>query len=182
MTKPYIPLLKESNARTGFFELDQFQSVVSHLPDPIRPVVKFAYVTGWRIPREVLTLQWRQVDFGSGQIRLDPGTTKNGEGRVFLMTAALRRGARGAARRAGPAATGTRVTVPLRFSPERRANHGVHEGVENCLRQGRLSGPYPARSQAHRGPKPGPRRSARARGDADDRAQNALGVRAIQHR
>ncbi len=90
MTKPYIPLLKESNARTGFFELDQFQSVVSHLPDSIRPVVKFAYVTGWRIPSEVLTLQWRQVDFGSGQIRLDPGTTKNGEGRVFLMTAALR--------------------------------------------------------------------------------------------
>jgi integrase len=90
MTKPHIPLLKESNARTGFFELDQFQSVVSHLPDPIRPVVKFAYVTGWRIPSEVLTLQWRQIDFGSGQIRLDPGTTKNGEGRVFLMTAALR--------------------------------------------------------------------------------------------
>jgi hypothetical protein len=59
-------------------------------PEAIRAVARFADITGWRGPSEVLTLQWRQVDFGSGQVRLDPGTTKNGEGRVFRMTAALR--------------------------------------------------------------------------------------------
>ena len=53
-------------------------------------MARFADITGWRVPSEVLTLQWRQVDFGSGQVRLDPGTTKNGEGRVVPMTAALR--------------------------------------------------------------------------------------------
>jgi integrase len=46
----------------------------------------FAYVTGWRINSEVLPLQWRQVDLKAGEVRLDPGTTKNLEGRVFYLT------------------------------------------------------------------------------------------------
>jgi integrase len=37
-----------------------------------------------------LPLEWRQVDFAAGELRLDAGSTKNGEGRVFPMTAALR--------------------------------------------------------------------------------------------
>jgi len=53
--------------------------------------VTFAYVTGWRVDSEVLPLQWRHVDFGAGEIRLDPGTTKNGEGRMFPMTATFAR-------------------------------------------------------------------------------------------
>ena len=35
-------------------------------------------------------LEWRQVDFGAGEVRLDPGKTKNGEGRTFPMTRDLR--------------------------------------------------------------------------------------------
>ena len=54
---------QEDNVRTGFFEADQCQSVRSHLPEALRPVVTFAYLTGWRIPSEVLTLQLRQVSF-----------------------------------------------------------------------------------------------------------------------
>ena len=37
-----------------------------------------------------MTLEWRQVDFNAGEVRLDPGTTKNGEGRTFPFTAELR--------------------------------------------------------------------------------------------
>lgn len=88
--KPHIPLLAENNTRTGFFELDQFRSVLAHLPEEIQPIVTFAYVTGWRIASEVLPLEWRHVDFTGGEVRLDPGTTKNGEGRVFVMTDDLR--------------------------------------------------------------------------------------------
>ena len=55
----------------------------------MRPVVTFAYVTGWRINSEVLPLQWRQVDLRVGEVRLDPGTTKNREGRVFYLTREL---------------------------------------------------------------------------------------------
>jgi integrase len=87
---PYIPMLKERNVRTGFFERAQFESVRSHLPEYARAVITFAYITGWRLPSEILPLQWRQIDFDAGEIRLDPGTTKNDEGRVFPITADLR--------------------------------------------------------------------------------------------
>ena len=83
--KPYLPLLREDNVRTGFFEHDQYLAVLAHLPDFMRPVVTFAYVTGWRINSEILPLQWRNVDLAAGEVRLDPGTTKNREGRVFYV-------------------------------------------------------------------------------------------------
>src|SRR5438067_13248013 len=75
-------MLKERNVRTGFFEREQIERVLNHLPAAIRPVVRFAYITGWRIPSEVLPLQWRHVDFEARVVRLDPHTTKNDEGRT----------------------------------------------------------------------------------------------------
>lgn len=91
LAKPYIPMLTENNVRTGFFERDQFEAVRAHLPSELRGLVTFAYVTGWRIPSEILTLQWRrQVDFVAGVVRLEPGTTKNREGRLFPFTPELR--------------------------------------------------------------------------------------------
>jgi integrase len=89
--RPYIPLLKESNIRKGFFEPEQFQSVKNHLPAHLRGIVAFAFITGWRTPSEILPLEWRQVDLTAGEVRLDPGTTKNDDGRVFPFTSALRR-------------------------------------------------------------------------------------------
>jgi integrase len=88
--KPHIPLLKENNVRKGFFEAHQFDAVLEKLPADLKPMLEFAYITGWRIASEVLPLQWRQVDFDGGEVRLDAGTTKNGEGRVFPLTTGLR--------------------------------------------------------------------------------------------
>jgi integrase len=88
--RQHVPMLEERNTRTGFFELDMLEGVLAHLPESLRPVIEFAYITGWRIPSEVLTLEWRQVDFRGGEVRLDPETTKNREGRVFPMTDDLR--------------------------------------------------------------------------------------------
>ena len=88
--RPYIPMLQENNVRTGFFEAEQFTALLPHLPAEIQAVVRFAYVTGWRIPSEVLILEWRQVDLVAGMVRLDPGTTKNDDGRVFPLTRDLR--------------------------------------------------------------------------------------------
>jgi integrase len=87
---PYVPMLKEEGTRVGFFERDSFEAMLRHLPSDLRAPIRFAYITGWRIPSEVLPLEWRQVDFEAGEIRLDPHTTKNGEGRVFPMTEGLR--------------------------------------------------------------------------------------------
>jgi integrase len=89
MFKPTIPLLKENNARKGFFEAEQFEAVRRNLPAHLQPFVTFMYLTGWR-RGEVTALEWRQVDFKAGEVRLEPGTTKNDDGRVFPMTVALR--------------------------------------------------------------------------------------------
>jgi integrase len=86
----YIPMLQEKNVRTGFFEVEAFQGVVSGLPAALRPVATFAHITGWR-KAEVLALTWRQVDFEAEVVRLESGTTKNGEGRTFFTTAELKR-------------------------------------------------------------------------------------------
>ncbi len=48
---------------------------------------RLAYLTGWRVRSEVLPLTWRQVDFDRGIVRLEPGSTKNDEGRVFPFSA-----------------------------------------------------------------------------------------------
>lgn len=87
--RPHIELLTEHNTRTGFFEREAFESVRAHLPAALRPVVTFAYVTGWRIDSEVLPLDWTRVDLAAREVRLDPGTTKNDEGRVFPLTEEL---------------------------------------------------------------------------------------------
>jgi integrase len=80
--KPYIPSLEVRNVRTGFFEEPEFRAVLAHLSEDLQPVAEFAYLTGWR-KQEMLTLQWPQVDFHAGTIRLEPGSTKNDEGRTF---------------------------------------------------------------------------------------------------
>ncbi len=89
--KPYIPMLQEHNVRQGFFEREQYESIRAHLPPSFRGVAAFAFATGWRVPSEILPLEWRQIDFRAAEVRLDPGTTKNDEGRVFPFTTELQR-------------------------------------------------------------------------------------------
>jgi integrase len=86
---PHIPMLQERNVRTGFFDDAMVDSVIGHLPKALQYVVRFAYVTGWRVQSEVLPLEWRNVDRQAGEARLDPGTTKNQAGRVFPLTDTL---------------------------------------------------------------------------------------------
>ena len=40
--KPHFAMLREDNVRVGFFEREQYQTVLAHLPDGMRPVVTFA--------------------------------------------------------------------------------------------------------------------------------------------
>lgn len=87
---PYIPMLKESNVRKGFFEYDQFLSVRDALPDYLKSIVTFGYHSGWR-KGEILGLTWEKVDLKQGIIRLDPGETKNDEARTLYMNDELLR-------------------------------------------------------------------------------------------
>ena len=81
--RPYIPMLREDNVRQGFFERDQFDAVRGHLAPQLRGIVTFAYYTGWRVPSEILPLEWNRVDLTVGTVRLEPGTTKNSHGRLI---------------------------------------------------------------------------------------------------
>lgn len=81
---PYIPMLKEDNVREGFFEYEDFQKFMGYLPEYLKPVAFFGYCTGWR-KSEILSLTWKQVDLEAGTVRLEPGTTKNKEGRTVFM-------------------------------------------------------------------------------------------------
>ncbi len=83
---PPMPSVHVENTRTGFFEPHQFETLCQHLPEKVRAVVTFMYWTGWR-RNEVLSREWRHVDFATGEIRLEPGETKNGKGRVLPFDA-----------------------------------------------------------------------------------------------
>lgn len=91
-TMPYISMLAEHNVRKGFFELDQFQAILKHLPSEYHTLFEIAYITGWRIKSELLTRQWRHVDLnGKGWLRIDPGEAKDASsGREFQFTTWMR--------------------------------------------------------------------------------------------
>ena len=86
--KPYIPMLKENNARKGFFEHGEFIAFRNALPEYFKPVVTFAYYTGWR-KQEILSLKWNQVDLNARTVRLEVGTTKNDKGRLVILDGEL---------------------------------------------------------------------------------------------
>ncbi len=86
---PLIHKLKEARPREGFFERAQFEAVKRHLRPDLQAAVSIAYAFGWRMQSEVLTLKREQVDLGACTLRLDPGTTKNDEGRLVYLTPEL---------------------------------------------------------------------------------------------
>jgi integrase len=88
--RPEIQMLHVENARKGFFEPEQYRAVVKYLPEYLRPLAAIAYITGWRAMSELLSRQWRHVDLAKGWLRLDPGESKNGEGREFPFTPDMR--------------------------------------------------------------------------------------------
>jgi integrase len=87
---PHFKLLREDNVRKGFLDRAAFEAVRDRAPAHLQPVLTVAYLTGWRVRSEILTRQWRHVDLTDGWLRLEPGETKNGEGRMFPFIPELR--------------------------------------------------------------------------------------------
>lgn len=93
---PAFKYLVVKNARAGFFERPDFDSIIAEIPPErgarrdIAPPLEVAYITGWRLQSEVLSRQWRHVDFVGGWLRLEPHEAKNDEGRMFPLTPDLR--------------------------------------------------------------------------------------------
>jgi integrase len=118
---PYIPMLKEANTRKGFFEADQLQALLRHLPDHLRGVIQTAAITGWRIKSELATRQWQHVDFGAGWLRLEPGEAKTDEGRMFPPHPGAPTSPGGAARVHGGHPKGTTADRAVGVPPGREA-------------------------------------------------------------
>ncbi len=76
------PQAEEAAPREGFFEPATYFAVRRRLPEDLQVAVTIAYTYGWRMRSDVLALARRQVDLDAGTLRLDPGCTKNDDGRV----------------------------------------------------------------------------------------------------
>jgi integrase len=81
---PFIPMLKENNIRKGFFEHGEFLALRDALPAYLKGFITFAYKTGWR-KSEIANLTWKQVDLNQGIVTLNPGETKNDDGRTIYL-------------------------------------------------------------------------------------------------
>jgi len=87
---PYIESLgakaRQGEPRQGYFTREDVEFLAPRLPALWRPVLRFGFITGWRIPSEVLTLKRDQVDFGEG-IVTTTNQTKTDEAREFPFAA-----------------------------------------------------------------------------------------------
>jgi integrase len=86
---PRFPRLEENNIRTGFLEGGQAERIVAYCPELwFRGLVECGRTCGWR-KGELLNMLVNQVDLAQREIRLEPGSTKNREGRTAPMTDAV---------------------------------------------------------------------------------------------
>ena len=51
---PPLPLLTVKNTRKAFFEPEEFQAILRHLPSHLPPVMTAAHLMGWRAQSELL--------------------------------------------------------------------------------------------------------------------------------
>jgi len=62
---PVMPMLPKSKPRQGFLEPAEFERLCAALPEHLRDLAKFLYLSGWR-KNEALTLEWRDVELERG--------------------------------------------------------------------------------------------------------------------
>jgi integrase len=77
---PHFPMLEENNVRKGFLEQEAYQK----LRDALSPGVQLLFIVAYHVGcrrGELLKVRWSHVDLNAKRIRLEPGTTKNKEGR-----------------------------------------------------------------------------------------------------
>ena len=87
-TIPVFELLHLENARQGFVEPADFESLVRQLPVDLEDFARFAYLTGWR-RGEISSLAWSEVDLDAQTIRLRQEYSKNGRPRLIPVEGRL---------------------------------------------------------------------------------------------
>ncbi len=178
--RPAFPAIEARNRRTGFFEEAEFRAVAEHLDADVRPLAEFLFLTGWR-KSEALSLEWRNVDFAAGVLRIED--SKNGEPRTLPFRALPELGRRHGA--PGGAGEGRqrqdradRVLQERQRDADPRLPTRLGDGVPG---RGR-AGPARSRLQALGGAAPVARWRARGRHHGPLRLENAQRVRPLQDR
>lgn len=141
-TMPYISMLAEHNVRKGFFELDQLHAILKHLPAEYHALLEIAYITGWRIRSELLTRQWRHVDFaGKGWLRIDPGEAKDASaGREFQFTTWMREALERQRRFVSAVERTTKTVIPWVFCrPDGRRIHRFYDSWRDACEAARIN-------------------------------------------
>jgi integrase len=86
--RPYIAILPENNARSGFLPDALYEPLARECAKVgvwLRAIFEVAYTYGWR-KGELLDLRVGQVDLGERTISLEGSQTKNGKSRCVVMT------------------------------------------------------------------------------------------------
>ena len=85
---PAIKLLPQLAVRNEFFTRAEIDTLMPCLPEYLRDVVLFGYLTGWR-KGEIVGLHWSNVDRSSGVVRLEPEQNKSRDVRVLALQGQL---------------------------------------------------------------------------------------------
>ena len=182
---PVIEKPEEAPSRAGFFEPEQFQAVRRRLRLDLQVAATIGYTYGWR-KGEVLGLERRHVDLDAGTLRLDPGSTKNGEGRVVYLTPEVARLLTARLARVDALQRALGRIIPF-VSPPRGAAPGptdyrLPEGVGDRLQARGCPGPPRARPPAHGGEEHGAQWGGAVRGHEDDRTQDGERLPTVRDR
>lgn len=79
---PYIAKLEEDNARQGFIEQGQYQTLLAELPQHLKCLLVIGYHCGNRLG-ELRKLQWSQVDLDANEIRIEKRQAKGKKPRTL---------------------------------------------------------------------------------------------------
>lgn len=83
---PVFPRLRENPPRKGFLDEKQYKQLCDLCTEPwLRVMLALGYSFGFRMA-ELLNMRLRQVDLLNRTLTLDPGTTKNSDGRIVKLT------------------------------------------------------------------------------------------------
>ena len=85
---PVIKALPQLGVRNEFFTRSEIDVLLPRLPEYLRDVVLFGFLTGWR-KGEIVGLRWADVDRSSAVIRLEPARNKGRTVRVMALQGEL---------------------------------------------------------------------------------------------
>ncbi len=85
---PKVRRLPENNAREGFFEKAEIETLIGKLPEDLQDFTRFGYLVGWR-KGEIASLRWSELDTEGRTLNLRHTESKNREARKIPLEGEL---------------------------------------------------------------------------------------------